>query len=120
MKILVVDDSMMSRMSLIKNIPGEIRENAQIIQAADGKAGVDAYKEHRPQIVFLDLTMPVLDGYAALQQILRFDPEAKVVIVSADAQPKAVERVMKLGAKKHIEKMIDENVIADVFRELGL
>jgi len=120
LKILVVDDSMMARNMLIDLIPSSIKAKAQLFQAKNGLEAVELYKEHLPNIVFLDLTMPVMDGFEALKLIREHNPKAFVVIVSADIQPKAIERVMELGAFRHISKSIDADEVADAFQEMLL
>ena len=69
MKILVVDDSKLSRRMLISRFPLRIKETAQIFEGANGEEAVTLCKEHSPDLVFLDLTMPVMDGFAALNTI---------------------------------------------------
>ena len=68
MKILVVDDSKIARMSVIKSLK-VVHPDAELIQATNGLEAVESYKKERPDVVFLDLTMPVMDGYEALKKI---------------------------------------------------
>lgn len=117
MKLLVVDDSKMARMSLIKKLPEFILKISEIEEAENGLQGFEKYQTFKPNIVFLDLTMPVMDGYEALENIKKYDENAFVVVVSADSQPKAVEKALALGAYAHIEKNISETKLADVFTE---
>lgn len=112
MKILVVDDSKIARKNVISKIPKDL--NIEIIEAENGKEALSLYKSIRPNIVFLDLTMPEMDGYEALEEIMKFDKDAFVVIVSADIQPKAVQKVMSLGAKRHIPKNVNEIEISSI------
>lgn len=118
MKILVVDDSMMSRRMLIDKLPQAAIGSDPILQGKNGLEGFELYKEHKPDIVFLDLTMPVMDGYEALEHIIGFDPNAFVVVVSADEQPKAVEKVLSLGAKRHISKNTSTDELVEIVQEL--
>ena len=119
MNILVVDDSMMSRKMLIdKLLSLEVAEPETIVQGKNGQEGVELYKEHRPDIVFLDLTMPIMDGYEALDLIIKFDPSAFVVVVSADEQPKAIQKVMELGAKRHVSKATPAEELLGIVKEL--
>jgi len=107
MTVLVTDDSLLARKSLIK-VLSELEPHAEFIEAGNGLEAVEYYKAHSKEIsvVFLDLTMPVMDGFGALEAIMGFDANARVVIVSADIQPKSQERVMALGAKTVIPKPI--------------
>ena len=102
MRILIVDDSLSARFFLKSCIP----ENSdyEIFEAADGKAGVEKYRKVKPEITFLDITMPVMNGFDALKEIIRIDPEASIVILSSDVQKKTTERIMDLGALLFLKK----------------
>ncbi len=117
MKILVVDDSKLARSILIKTL-NEIEPGAEVMQAENGLIAVELYKEHAPSVVFLDLTMPVMDGYEALKQIIAFNPKAQVVIVSADIQAQAQSMVLEIGAKMMVPKPINSEKMASIFQQL--
>lgn len=106
MKVLIVDDSRMSRIAMHLALPAELRETCEFFEGENGQEAVSVYKEQNPDLVFLDLTMPVMDGYEALRQIISYDPDAKVLVVSSDSQSGAIQRALKLGAKTHIKKPI--------------
>lgn len=108
MVFLVVDDSKISRKWLIEMIPKKIVENAEIIEGCDGEEAITLYEKHRPDVVFLDITMPVVDGIEALERIRMINPEALVVMISADRQKSTKEKVLSLGASAIISKPIDE------------
>ena len=108
MIFLVVDDSKISRKWLIEMIPKKIVENAEIIEGCDGEEAITLYEKHRPDVVFLDITMPVVDGIEALERIRMINPEALVVMISADRQKSTKEKVLSLGASAIISKPIDE------------
>lgn len=108
MVFLVVDDSKISRKWLIEMIPKKIAENAEIIEGCDGEEAITLYEKHRPDVVFLDITMPVVDGIEALERIRMINPEALVVMISADRQKSTKEKVLSLGASAIISKPIDE------------
>lgn len=118
MKILIVDDSKLSRLTILKRIPATIKEAADIFQGTNGVEAVDLYKEHRPDIVFLDLTMPEMDGFEALAHIREFDRNSRVHIVTADIQAKSQEKVMDLGAVAVEAKPISEARLAEIFAAL--
>ena len=113
MKYLVTDDSKLARLSLIKSLKKCINE-AEIFQATNGKEAVDLVKSEKPNIVFLDLTMPIMDGYEALPLMLAIDPKLKVVVVSADIQEKAKTKVLELGAKLHVQKPINTDKMQEI------
>lgn len=104
---LVVDDSKISRKWLIEMIPKKILEHATIIEGTNGQEAIDLYKEYQPDVVFLDITMPVVDGFEALETIKTLNPEAIVVMISADRQKNTKEKVLDLGASAILSKPVD-------------
>lgn len=108
MKILVTDDSKMARKMVIKTLQDALNDkNYEVLEAQNGQESVDLYKEHNPNIVFMDLTMSVMDGFEALKQIKEFNENAKVVVISADIQKQAMDKVRELGALNFVKKPID-------------
>ncbi|CAA6678470.1 MULTISPECIES: response regulator transcription factor [unclassified Lentimonas] len=99
---LIVDDEPHLRMYL-KLILKQIRFN-EFFEAKNGQEGVDIYKQHKPDLVLLDVNMPVKEGMEALEEILEFDEDAVVVMASSVASRKAVERSVELGASYYIRK----------------
>ncbi len=118
MKILIIDDTKLSRAMILKRIPERIKQNSSIVQGVNGQEAVILYKELHPDIVFLDLTMPVMDGFEALKQIKAHDNDALVYIITADIQKKAMERVIADGARGIEKKPIDEERLEEIFSEL--
>lgn len=114
MKILVVDDSSLARKILIKELK-KIEPSAQILEAENGAIAVEMFKNEKPAAVFLDLTMPVMDGYEALEHIMSLDPYAQVIIVSADIQPEARKKVLQIGAKNMCPKPINSEKMESIF-----
>ena len=113
MKYLVVDDSKLARLSLIKSLKTHIGESA-VFQATNGLEAVTTMDKEKADIVFLDLTMPEMDGYEALPKLLESNPKAKIVVVSADVQKQAQERVIALGAQIHVQKPINAEKMQDI------
>lgn len=113
MKVLIVDDSKLARLSIIK-ILKETNPDAQIAEAENGAIAVDLYSKNSFDIVLLDLTMPVMDGFEALAKIMQIDPDAKVVVISADIQAKAKLEVLRLGATNMIAKPISKEKMQEV------
>lgn len=116
--VLVVDDSPMARKMLIKALPAGW--DISIAQAASGIEALAAYRAGKVDVMFLDLTMPEMDGYEVLETLRREDLNCLVIVVSADIQPKAQERVMGLGAIAFIKKPVDAQKVEAVLREYGL
>lgn len=117
MKILVVDDSKLARLTLIKTLK-EYEPSAEIFEAENGAIAVELFKAENPRVVFLDLTMPVMDGYEALKLIIQRDPNAQIVVVSADIQTQAQEQVLALGAKLMVPKPINSEKMLGVLQQL--
>jgi len=114
--VLVVDDSAVMRM-MMKNIL--INNGFHIAgEAGNGKAGVKKYKELKPDIVTMDITMDEMNGVEALSRIMGIDPDAKIVMVSAMGQEAIVKDAIVLGAKGFIVKPFNEKQIVDTFRKL--
>ena len=120
MKILVTDDSKMARKMIVKSIIDTIGDNNEIIQATNGEEAVALYKKHSPDISFMDLTMPVLDGFEATHEIISFDKNAKIIIVSADIQEGSMKRAKEKGALGFIKKPINSDNLKKMLDTLGL
>lgn len=114
-KILVVDDSRTSRKIL--RVILEEAGNEVIGEATNGQEAFEMYKELKPDVVTLDITMPVLDGVGALKLIKEFDDNAKIVMVTAAGQKGNVVEAIKLGAFEFVTKPFDDAVIIDVINK---
>jgi two-component system chemotaxis response regulator CheY len=112
-RVLVVDDSMFIAKQLGQIFTSEGFELAGT--AADGAQGVEKYKELYPNIdlVTMDITMPVMDGVSALEKILEFDKEAKVIMVSALGKEDVVKKSLLMGAKSYIVKPLDRKKVLE-------
>ncbi len=106
-RVLIVDDSLFIAKQLSQILSSEGFEIAGI--ASDGEEGVNKYKELHPNLdlVTMDITMPKLDGVSALQQILEFDKNAQVIMISALGKNDLVKNSLILGAKNFIVKPLD-------------
>jgi CheY-like chemotaxis protein len=116
--ITVVDDSNISRKMVIRALPPEWKVN--ITQAENGEQALAAYRDGKAEVMFLDLTMPVMDGYQVLEQLQKEALNTFVVVISADIQPEAQQRVKKLGAMAFIKKPVKTSDIENVLREYGI
>ena len=119
MKILVTDDSKMARKMVIKILNDVLNENVEVFEGQNGQEAFDLYKEHLPEIVFLDLTMPVMNGFEALSKIKEFDKNAKVVIISADIQKLSMDKALQLGAFNFIKKPIDLTKMQQILNKIN-
>ena len=114
-KILIVDDSPVSRKIMKTCIPED--RGYELLEAGDGRSGIDKYQLSNPDLTFMDLTMPVMDGMQALQEILKIDPQAVVIVCTADVQMKTIFKVMNLGALMVVRKPINKQAIDDALRK---
>ena len=112
-RVLVVDDSVFVAKQLTQILSSDGYEI--VATAQDGKEGVDKYKELCPNIdlVTMDITMPRLDGISALEQIIAFDKNAKVVMVSALGKEELVNKSLLAGAKNYIVKPLDRKKVLE-------
>jgi two-component system, chemotaxis family, chemotaxis protein CheY len=101
-KILIIDDSPISRKMLKSCFPPG--NDFEFHEAGDGLQGFYRHQEFSPDITFLDLTMPVMDGATCLAEILKASPGAVVIISTADIQTKSIDHVMALGALTVLKK----------------
>ena len=116
MRILIVDDSKVARMSLKRALPEEYKSEIEI--AKNGQEAVDKYKKNRYDVVFMDLTMPIKDGYQATKEITDFDKDAFVVVVTADIQKSGFEKVIESGASRMVPKPVTTEKLKEVLEEI--
>lgn len=114
-RILVVDDSPISRKMLKSCFPKD--REFQFLEAGDGLSGLNSFIEHEPEITFLDLTMPVMDGVEALEKMKAHDPDAKIIVATADIQAKSIEKVMGLGALLVLKKPPTKDSVRDALAQ---
>lgn len=101
-KILLVDDAAFMRMMLKDTLSKNGYTN--IIEAADGEIACNLYKEEKPDLIIMDITMPNKTGIDALRDIKAMDPESKIIMCSAMGQESMVVEAIKLGALDFIVK----------------
>lgn len=117
-KILIVDDSRTSR-KILRNLLEEAGHEI-VGEAVNGDEGYLQYRELHPDLVTMDITMPVTDGLQALQLIRHFDKEAKVVMITAAGQKEKMVQALKEGAAEFITKPFDkEEVVSTINKVVG-
>ncbi len=119
MKYLIIDDSKMARKMVNKVLKELVKENVQIFQAVNGEEAIRLYKECKPDLCFMDLTMPIMDGFEATLAIKQFDENAKIMVVSADVQQGAMDKAKENGAIGFIHKPIDSIKMQGILSKLG-
>jgi len=116
---MVVDDAAFMRL-MIRNILEEAGHTV-VCEAENGLEAVEKYRQYHPDLVTLDITMPVMEGIEALKQIRRYDPYAVVIMCSAMGQKPMVIEAIKMGAKDFIVKPVQpDRVLEAVSKALGL
>ncbi len=116
--LLVCDDSNMARKQLIRALPAEWP--VTLSQAANGEEALTLIRQGQGQVMLLDLTMPVLDGYQTLAALRAEGLSSQVIVVSGDVQEEALRRVRELGALAFIKKPADPAILRQTLIELGL
>lgn len=115
-RILVVDDANFMRVTL-----GAILKQQKhhiIAEATNGEEAITLYHEIKPDLVTMDITMPVMNGIKAITEIIKADPKAKIVVCSAMGQKKNVVEAIEKGAKDFIAKPFDENRILETINHV--
>ncbi|HEY5562701.1 MAG TPA: response regulator [Clostridiaceae bacterium] len=115
-KILICDDSMLMRKKLkeiVKNCGCE-----DVLEAKDGQEAINIYKESNPDLVFMDIIMPVKNGIEAVKEIIEFDKDAKVVMASSAGTKEHVKESLKAGAYDFIQKPWEKEQINKIILNL--
>ena len=118
-RIITTDDAPIIRL-MIKDILIECGGYEVVAECANGREAVEKYKELKPDLVTMDIIMPEMDGIQALEEILAFDPNAKVVMVTAIDQRESLMKAIRLGATDYIVKPFEaDRVMSAVQKALG-
>jgi two-component system chemotaxis response regulator CheY len=116
-KVLITDDTLFMRVTL-KGILGS-NGFPEIIEATNGEEAVQQYQQHRPDVVLMDITMPVMDGIAATRKIREFDPNAKIIMCTALGQKEMVLQAVEAGARDFIVKPFQTDRVIETVRRLA-
>ncbi|GBH33868.1 response regulator [Nitrosopumilus zosterae] len=110
-KILIVDDSAYMR-TFIKRTLSDAQIGSRYYEANDGKEAISKYVAFKPDVTIMDIIMPNVDGVKASMAINHYDPNAKIIVISAKENKETVEDVVKKGgAKDYILKPCDSSAI---------
>ena len=101
--VLLVDDHSVVRMGFKMLIENE-SDMAVICEAESGELGITAFKEHKPSIVIMDITMPGMGGLDAIERIIAFDKKAKILVLSAHEDSVHPKRALSAGALGYLTK----------------
>lgn len=118
MKILICDDSAVARKLIARSIVQDT--SLHLIEAQDGYEALNILAEQNIDILFLDLTMPIMDGFEVLESLPVSHYQTKIVIISGDVQQEAKQRCIELGAQAFIAKPLTEEQVIPLYEQLGL
>lgn len=112
LKVLICDDSILVRKKF-KDIIVTLGCD-KVIEATDGQQAIDIYKEQKPDLVFMDIVMPIKTGIEALSEIISYDSKAKIVIISSIGTNNKLKEAIKIGAYDFFQKPIDEGQLKKI------
>ncbi len=116
--VLICDDSLLARKQVRKCLPDDF--DAEFQTASHGLEALQILRQQEIGLVFLDLTMPELDGVGVLEAIRAEAIDCFVIVISADIQPEMQKRVMELGALAFIQKPVSSDKLIPVLKRYGL
>ncbi|MEI7990740.1 MAG: response regulator [Chloroflexota bacterium] len=114
-KILIVDDAEFLRMRISKMLIGD---GYEVVEAENGAIAVEKFKEIKPDVVLMDITMPEMDGLTALKQIRSIDPKARIVMLTALGQESVVLEAIKAGARDFVVKPFERERVLNAITKL--
>lgn len=113
-RYLVVDDSVFARKNLsrmIESFGGQVAG-----EAGDGRAAIAEYDRLHPDLVFMDITMPEMEGIEAAERIVRQHPEARVIMVSSVGYQENIVAALQRGARHFVQKPVKADVLYEVIK----
>ncbi|GAB3031294.1 response regulator [Bowmanella dokdonensis] len=117
-RVLICDDSRFARRQMARAVPKGW--DVEMLYAENGQQALDIIRQGQADVTFLDLNMPVMDGYQAMEQIRSEDLPTMVIVVSGDVQPEARKRMQAMGALDFIAKPVDTEKLAGLLTQYGL
>jgi len=114
-RVLIVDDAAFMRM-MIKNV---LTQNGYEVagEASNGQEALVLYEKAKPDLVTLDITMPEMDGIQTLKELLKMDPSANIVMVTAMGQQQLVIEAIQMGAKDFVVKPFQPDRLIEAVRK---
>lgn len=112
LKILIADDSLIIRKKITKIV--ENMNHMVVCSVSNGQEAIDAYIKYRPDLVTMDISMPVMDGITTVKAIIDYDKEAKIIMITSHGQEDMVIKSIQAGALGYILKPITEDKLAKI------
>ena len=116
--VVICDDSSFARKQVARALPQGW--DVDLTYAANGREGVEAIADGKADVLFLDLTMPEMDGFEVLEYIREHDLPTVPIVISGDIQPDSYDRVMQLGAIAFIKKPVDTAALSEILAQYGV
>ena len=116
--VIICDDSNLARKQMARSLPDEWDIN--VVFAINGEDAMNKIRNGEGEILFLDLNMPVMDGYGVLDTIKKENHSIITIVVSGDIQTEAYDRVIELGALDFIKKPIDKTKLQEILNKYGI
>lgn len=114
-KALIVDDEAHIRL-FVKMVLKELGVE-EFLEAGNSKQGIEVYKKEKPDAIFMDVNMPGVDGIDALEQLMEYDPNAFVVMLTSVSTRESVEKAILHGASQYIRKDTPKEEMLKILKE---
>src|SRR5215510_10806833 len=115
--VLVVDDHALLRTG-VANLINQEPDLRVVAEASNGAEAVEAYQRHHPDVMLLDLRMPVMEGVEVVQRVRELDPQARVIVLTTYDTDEEISRALKAGAKAYILKDISADDLIACIRQV--
>ncbi|REL30504.1 response regulator [Thalassotalea euphylliae] len=116
--VLICDDSNLARKQVLRSLPSQWDVDVQL--AKNGLEALSVLRTANIDVMFLDLTMPELDGVGVLEALQQENISLPVFVISADIQPEMQNKVLELGAKAFLRKPINADTLASTLQDFGI
>lgn len=116
-RILICDDTAFMRMTLRRVLESNGYE--VVGEAENGLDAIEKYQELRPDIVTMDITMPKMDGITAIKEIMKIDPNARIIVCSAMGQKPMVIEALNAGARDFLVKPFQPQRVLEAIQRVG-
>jgi len=118
LNIMIVDDSLILRKTLTQTL--ETMGHTVIAVAKCGKEAISLYDKHKPDLVTMDITMPIMNGIDALKAIMQNHSDAKIIMITSHGEERLVMDAISAGAKGYILKPISEENLTEAIKKVKL
>lgn len=111
--ILIVEDTDLN-IDLMSQV---LEDEYRVLIARDGRQGIEMAKEHRPDLILMDISLPVMDGYEATRQIRQILPSIPILGLSAHAMAGDEQKAMQAGCNDYLTKPVDDDLLIQKIKE---